>query len=163
VTEAATNPVAGTPIIRDADELIEALAERKKAMGLSNSLIEELGGFADGYLAKLLGPGRVKRASLATIDRLTEIFGVSFVLVDDQDKVALMAARWKQQRQADASGGQVIRRALPPSASVENGRKGGKKRWENSTPEERRAAARKAAAARWDQRRMTSGGDAARG
>ena len=145
---------AGGPIVRDTDELIDALASRREALGLSNEALEDIAGLAPGHVSKLLGPMRAKRPNLATLDVLLGALGVSFQLIEDPAKMALMKGLWEQ-RQAGAVRsrvGRAIRRALPPYVTAaEKGRMGGKKRWEGSSPEQRSAACRAAAQARWSR------------
>jgi hypothetical protein len=139
--------------IRSAEELIDALAARKDALGFSNALLEEVGGFATGHIDKILGPTRLKKPSLSVLDALADMLAVSFVMVHDEEKKKRMATRWEERRQDQVRNNgrvsQVAIRRARPFVLAENARKGGLKRWAGSTPEERTAAARKAAAARW--------------
>jgi hypothetical protein len=136
MSEIATAPAVGGPVVRNAGELIAALAERKAAMGLPDDFIEDVAGFAPGHVAAVLDT-RSKRPNLRTIDRLCEVLAVSIVLQDDPAKQRLMASRWDQRQVGD----------------LDRAREGGKLRWAGMTREQRSAVARAAANARWSKPR----------
>ena len=51
------------------------MGARKDALGLSNAMVDELSGFADGYFDKIAGPSRVKLPSLFSL--MTTASGLS--------------------------------------------------------------------------------------
>jgi hypothetical protein len=122
--------------IRDGDGMIDALCERRDALGFTNEMMDDLGGFAPGFTARFLGPVRRRKPSLATLNAFTEILCVSFVMVDAPEKRRVMTVR------CEARNVGIVDRA----------REGGKMRWRGVSKERRTEAARAAANARWAAR-----------
>jgi hypothetical protein len=158
MTEAATAPQPAPFCARasDSDELIEVLAQRKDALGLSNAFCEGVGGFCEGHIDKLLGPSRARKPSLATLDALMDIFAVSFVVAEDPEKRARMHDLWERRAEAKVHpprkvSALMIKRARQ-TVLIEQARKGGVARWKGMTAKQRSAAARKAIRARWAKR-----------
>jgi hypothetical protein len=136
MNEPTTNPAVGGPLVRNAGELIAALAERKAAMGLPDDFVDDVAGFAPGHVAAVLGT-RTKQPNLRTIDRLCEALAVSLILTDDPAKQRLMSVRWERRQIGD----------------LDRAREGGKLRWRGMSKEQRSAVARAAANARWSRAR----------
>jgi hypothetical protein len=111
-------PVAGDDVVSrvladarlvDEPALLDALEARRVELGLSNKTCELVAGLCDGHLTKVCGPSRERSPTLATLDRLMTVLGLSWVLVVDPSKVDRVQAQW---RPRDAS--HVRQRALSP-------------------------------------------------
>jgi hypothetical protein len=132
--------------IRNGDGLIDALCERRDALGFTNELLDDLGGFYPGFTEQFLGPSRRRKPSLATLNAFTEILCVSFVMIDAPEKRRLMTVRCEARQ----------------VGLVDRAREGGRLRWKGISKEQRSAIARAAANARWAKRAASIEG-AARG
>jgi hypothetical protein len=130
--EVVTN---STPVIRDGASLVNALRRRKEQLGLPYRFLDETGGFAVGYTSRILN-GR-KAPSLANLETLFELLGVSIVLVPDIERQQRAADRWD-----DYQAGEVrsIRKPAP--------------RWQGMSAAERSAYGRRAALARWQRQEL---------
>jgi hypothetical protein len=148
--------MADAPLLRTADEVLDAVKARKESLGLSNAVLDEIAGYDPGRWSKAFGPSRDKCPTIATLMNFCDALGVSFVLVEDPVKARLVARRWTRRNEtsvhhASKVSQSAIRRALPHARKM-FATAGGKARWKDTTPEQRSAAARHAARARWDAR-----------
>lgn len=154
------------------DELVDLLAARKEALGLSNAFVDQRWDYAPGMTDKYLGPAREKTLGRQSLDDLMQVLGVSLVIVEDVKKIQQEADGWEERKRGYAHSPRVskksIERAKPvifsqmgtKSGAKRNaqltvwcaskiGRKGGRATARKRTKEQRSQAARKAALARW--------------
>jgi hypothetical protein len=147
----AARPLSGP--LRDADAILDAMMARKEARGLSNELVDELAGVAEGGWSKRFGPSREKAPGLPVLMMFADVLGVSFVMVEDEAKMARMESRWtrRSERNVQDTGRLAriaIKRALP-AAVHKLASSGGKARWSGVDADERRRLMRKLARKRW--------------
>ena len=81
--------------LSDGAALLDALEARRVELGLSNRTCELAAGLCDGHLTKVCGPSRERSPTLVTLDKLMAVFGLSFVLVRDPEKIEAARDRWK--------------------------------------------------------------------
>jgi hypothetical protein len=118
--------------IRDGAGLLDALEVRRNALQLSNATVEGLANLAAGHLTKFAGPARSKSPTLATIDRVMSVLGLSFVLVVDPSKVDRAQPAWRPRaaskvRQRPLSPVTVAR--ARPHVIAELARRAARPRW----------------------------------
>src|ERR1035437_10111149 len=65
----------------DYGELVAALRKRKAALSLSGAEIEQRTGLAAGYVAKLLGPSRVKVAGPLSLGLMLQTLGLRLAVI----------------------------------------------------------------------------------
>jgi hypothetical protein len=82
--------------LSDGAALLDALEARRVELGLSNAAPEAaaIPPLCIGHATKTLGPSRQKSPTLATLDRLMAVLGLSFVLVRDPEKIDRVRSRW---------------------------------------------------------------------
>lgn len=124
--------------ITDYDGLIEAFRAAKALRGLSDSMVDELGGLTRGHSEKVLGPSQTKGLSPMMLETLLGVFAVKLQMVVDVEAFKKMEGRW--QRRAE---NHVRENASRVSIRV----------IERARPHVLREMATKAARARWDKHR----------
>jgi hypothetical protein len=80
-------------VCRNHGEIVDALRARKDELGLSDSFVDDIGGFAHGHVGKIIGPSRLKGLGRSTIDRLLNVLGVSLLVVVDDEKMRQLKKR----------------------------------------------------------------------
>jgi hypothetical protein len=140
-------------LLTTADAVLTAVRARQNEIGLSNAMLDELSGFADGTSNKYCGPSREKMPLVSTLFLMLGAMGVGVVLVEDADAVKRLSGRWtrRQDNHIQSTGrlAQVaIQRALP-AAITKLASSGGKSRWEGVDADERREHMRELARKRW--------------
>jgi hypothetical protein len=138
-------------LCRDYEDLVQALRARQDEIGLSNHLLDELAGFTEGHTDKLIGPSRTKTLGSFSLQTLLDALGLSFVIVEDLDKVRRMESRWEQRQQCYVVP--ITKRRRVNQVIRENGRLGGLKRAAELSPMLRQKIARKAGIASGKARR----------
>lgn len=130
---------------------------RRHSLRISQSVLDDLTGLADGYTAKVelsvVNPQSKSARSLGrlSLNAMLVALNLKLVLVDDGAVGRL--------RRVPAPNAQCEPTLIAPpvrsarSLLVERGRKGGKATSEKLTPAERSAAASQAAIARWEKHR----------
>jgi hypothetical protein len=83
-------------VIRNRDDLIEALRSRKEQLGLSNAYVEHQLQMSDGHCDKLLGPSQAKGMSIPVLLDMIELFGARLVIQVDAETEARMQERWER-------------------------------------------------------------------
>jgi hypothetical protein len=143
---------------RNTDEIADRLHERKNALGLSDALCDELGGLASGHTGKLIGTARSRGLGRLTLDILSGVLGVSFLVVVDMEKVRRMGKRWEK-RNGDRIHIRAHRLSKAAAAQAkleiyrELGSRGGKASARHRSAEQRSKLASKAAHAMHAKRR----------
>jgi hypothetical protein len=74
-------PGSTLAVISDYGELVAALRKRKAALSLSGGEIEQRTGLAAGYVAKLLGPSRVKVAGPLSLGLMLQTLGLRLAVI----------------------------------------------------------------------------------
>jgi hypothetical protein len=114
--------VIGPPVFvgecRTHEELIGVLAERQRALNLSNEMLDDLARLTHGHVSKLLGPGRERGLSEISMNALMEALAVRLIVVEDSARVAQMKPHWegkdlKQVRMPARIGAALIKRVRP--------------------------------------------------
>jgi hypothetical protein len=145
-------------LARTMDEIADRLRERKDALWLSDAVVDELGGLTHGHAGKILGPSHTKSMGRFSLDVLSQVLGVSFLVIEDIDKTRLMERRWEKRQECYAVpiGGANRRRAsakliehVKPLVMRELGKLGAAARNANLSAEKRSKLARRASRARW--------------
>jgi hypothetical protein len=114
--EDAIARVLGDARLRDGGELLDALDARRVELGLANATVENLAGLPVGYLTKVAGPARSKSPTLATLDRVMTVLGLSIVLVRDPEKIDRVQSNWRRRDEAHVRqrlSRTTLKRALP--------------------------------------------------
>lgn len=168
---------------RTHDELVDILAARKEALGLSNRFIDTYWSYAEGMTDKYLGPTRIKTLGRQSLDDLLMVLGVSLLVVESPEKIAHMERQWEKRKPGYAHSPRVSKKSIEKAKPVilrENGaiggkvrayllsskqastisRKGGRGRAKSLTKRQRSDIARKGATARWKKARETKKSDA---
>jgi hypothetical protein len=145
---------------RSHDELIQVMAERKSALGLSNEFIDNTIPLSDGHCDELLGPSRERGLSQITLDAMLAMLALKLVVVEDSEQAARMRPIWagrdqRQIRPAARVGRSMIARARPYVVR-ELGRSGGQKRWRAIDPRLRSRLMSELAKLRWTAKRSAS-------
>jgi len=86
----------GEYVIRNRDDLIEALRSRKDELNLSNGFVEHQLQMGDGACNKILGPTQSKGLSLFVLLDMIELFGGQLVIQVDAETEARMRERWER-------------------------------------------------------------------
>lgn len=141
------------------DDLIRALRERASALGMTDKIIEEIGGFTGGHVGKLLGAKRTKSLGGLSFGMMLGALGLKFAIIEDEEATARIRRRFdpseKSKRDlSDARAPRIdvtpdIARAILRDLGRETGRAGHEARMRSTTPAQRARSASKAARARW--------------
>jgi hypothetical protein len=112
------------PLLRTADEILDAVKARKEALGLSDALVDEIAGYSAGRWNKSFGPSCEKPPSVSTLMIFADVLGLSIMLVEDPQKVRRMSSRWQRRAEGyvhDASkvASSAMRRLRPPACQSE--------------------------------------------
>jgi hypothetical protein len=86
----------GEYVIRNRDDLIEALRSRKDELGLSNAFVEHELQMSDGACDKAIGPTQRKGMSIPVLIDMVELFGARLVIQVDAATEARMKDRWER-------------------------------------------------------------------
>jgi hypothetical protein len=124
--------VLGAAKLSDGAALLDALEARRIELGLSNAVVEGLANLAAGYLTKLFGPARLKSPTLATLDRVMAVLGLSLVLVIDPEKVSRAQPTWRPRDEARVRARRLSPTTLArarPNVLAELARKAARPRW----------------------------------
>jgi len=81
--------------IRTQDDLIEALRLAKEMRNLSFKVIDDLGGFTQGHMERVIGPRREKGMSPFVLQMLCSILAVKLIMVPDEEQAQRMADKWE--------------------------------------------------------------------
>jgi len=81
--------------IRCQDDLIEALRTAKEMRNLSFKVLDELGGFTQGHMERVIGPRREKGMSPFVFQMLCSLLAVKLEMVPDEDQAKRMSAKWE--------------------------------------------------------------------
>lgn len=76
------------------DDLIRALRERAAALGMTDKILEEIGGFTGGHVGKLLGAKRVKSLGGLSFGMMLGALGLKFAIIEDEEATARIKARF---------------------------------------------------------------------
>lgn len=167
-------------VVRDHDELVDALRARKDALGLSDQFVDECCFETGGHCNQVLGPSRRKNLGRKSLDGLLITLGCALVLVEDAERVRFMEAQWESRvaynirPHLNRVSRAAVERVKPAifsemgrrSGEIRNtqqtvwcaskiGRKGGRATARNLTREQRAQSARRAAIARWAKAKKT--------
>jgi hypothetical protein len=85
-------------LIRNIDDLVEAIRARRDDLDLSHELIDHLAGFQAGYTSKLLAPNPMKGLGRMSMPALLGALGVGLTLVEDPAQVERMRDKWTPRR-----------------------------------------------------------------
>lgn len=81
--------------IRSQDDLIEALRAAKELRNLSFKTLDDLGGFTQGHMERVIGPRREKGMSPFVMQMLCSLLAVKLEMVFDPDQATKMVATWE--------------------------------------------------------------------
>jgi hypothetical protein len=150
------------------DDLIRFVRERAVAMGMTDVMIVEFGGFTPGHVGKLLGAKRTKNLGPLTLGMMLGALGLKFAIIEDAEATARIRSRYEPSEKSkrvlsDAQTprieiGSAIAQQLLRDMGRENGRAGALAFMQKTTPFQRSQSARKAAKARWKKGRKPSMG-----
>jgi DNA-binding phage protein len=73
--------------LADEGALLDAIVARQVELRMSNTALEAAAGLCRGHVQKVCGPSRERSPTLATIDKVMSVLGLSFVLVRDPEKL----------------------------------------------------------------------------
>jgi hypothetical protein len=131
-----------------ANDVLDALAARKTAVGLSNATVDALAGLTLGHFDKIAGPTRGRFPRLDTFMALVGALGLAVTLVEDPE--SRVQRRWT--KRSDANVRDRVSRAMVKRARAtvlhELASKGGRSWWARMLPEQRQAYIAKLNAAR---------------
>lgn len=89
-----------TQLIRNIDDLVEALRARKEAIDISNELLDHLAGLQPGYVSKVLAPTRIKGLGPISLPALLGALGVALVLVEDTAAIERVKDLWQKRKRS---------------------------------------------------------------
>ena len=162
-------------VVRDHDELVDALRARKDALGLSDQFVDETCFETAGHCNQVLGPSRRKNLGRKSLDGLLITLGCALVLVEDPERVRMMERQWERRvayniRATQRVSRSAVERVKPfifsqygrkgarranayatAAQASRNGRKAARARARKLSARRRREIAKKAALARWAQ------------
>lgn len=147
------------------DDLIRALRERASALGMTDKIIEEIGGFTGGHVGKLLGAKRTKSLGGLSFGMMLGALGLKFAIIEDEEATARIKRRFdpsvKSKRMPTAVRIDIspeLASAVFSSHNARISRLGVVARMQKMTPRQRSISARRAARARWRKGRKPSMG-----
>jgi len=162
-----SEPIA---VIRNYEELVDALRTRKNGLQLSNATVDRLAGLTDGHTDKILGPTATKGFSRMTVDLLLQVFAVKLVMVEDVEAAQVMAERWEQRNSSqfraipNRLSKALLERAKPlvfKDIQRSAGLKSRAGRMSKLSPKRRKQIAKKAIRTRWKRHRERKAAEAA--
>lgn len=101
-------------IIADYTALIVALKARIDKLAISQTLIDDLAGWATGYAGKILGPSEVKRMGSDSLFTLLETLGLGLQLVENPAALRKMERRYERRAEWTRRTG-ILRRPISPA------------------------------------------------
>jgi hypothetical protein len=143
-------------IIRDYDDLINALRTRADALRMSRATISDLCGLPDGYAAKLLAATAPKTLGRKSLGLMLEALGLQLIVAEDPvalakyEKRRTPRAEWQVRPNMLSIAGKRRREWL---FSPEKAKECAALRMAKLSPEKRQKLARRAARARWRKAR----------
>jgi hypothetical protein len=152
-----TEPLA---IGQSYDDLIRFVRERASALGMTDKILEEIGGFTPGHIGKLLGAARTKNLGPLTFGMILGALGLKFAIIEDEEATARIRKRFdpsEKSKRVLAVASIAISPELATAVFSDHLNRiapsGGLARAEQLTPFRRSQIARKAAKARWKRPR----------
>jgi len=88
-----SEPIIAT--IRTQDDLVEAMRAAKEMRNLSFKTLDDLGGFTQGHMERVIGPRREKGMSTIVFQTMLSMLAVKLVMVPDPEQEAQMLERWE--------------------------------------------------------------------
>jgi len=84
-----------TPLaeVKDYDDLIRAFRARADALSVSQMSIDDVAGFCQGYVSKLLCPSRTRGITPVTLGPLLSTLGLKLAVLEDPETFAKYASR----------------------------------------------------------------------
>ena len=79
-------------------EMVRVLRARKKALGLTDMVVDELAGLCGGHTAKVM-TGR-RRPGYVSLGALLGAMGLKLLIVEDPEQIARVSARWTPRRRS---------------------------------------------------------------
>jgi hypothetical protein len=147
----------GEYVIRNRDDLVEALRSRKDELGLSNGFVEHQLQLGDGACDKAIGPTQRKGMSIPVLLDMVELFGLSLIIRIDAETEARMQERWERREEKKVHPPRRLSAHLMRIARAQLylglSELGNKARKAKLPPEARSRIARAAALARWQRHR----------
>ena len=130
-------------------EFMQAIRNRVAALGIHGTRFDNLAGWPEGYLSKLVCARPVRRVGIQSMGTLLSTIGVKGLLVEDPRGTErlrrLQPRNLSYVRTMPASAGMILTARMLKRIR----RLGGQARMAQLTPKQRRELARKAALARW--------------
>jgi hypothetical protein len=130
-------------------EFMQAIRNRVTALGIHGTRFDNLAGWPEGYLSKLVCAHPVRRVGIQSMGILLSTIGVKGLLVEDPRGTErlrrLQPRNLSYVRTMPASAGMILTARMLKRIR----RLGGQARMARLTPKERSKLAKKAAAARW--------------
>jgi hypothetical protein len=126
--------------ITDYNSLVLALRARKEFLGLSDAELDHRAGLCAGHAGKLLGPSRERGIGASTLETLMCALGVSFIMIEDAEKLSRGGAIEKRDAVHVRSGHRIGKSQIAkvrPIVLQEAARRAANARWADSTPETR--------------------------
>jgi len=152
------NPTELIGTVRTQEDLIEALRAAKEMRNLSFKVLDELGGFTQGHMERVIGPRREKGMSPFVFQMLCSLLAVKLEMVPDEDQARRMAAKWEGRDTSNVrlEKGRISKTLLEraaPHVFKAAGELGGKARARQLSPKQMSEIARKGGRARQRNRR----------
>lgn len=88
-------PGAVIATIRSQDDLVEAMRAAKEMRNLSFKTLDELGGFTQGHMERVIGPRREKGMSSIVFQTMLSMLAVKLVMVPDPEQEAKIRGQWE--------------------------------------------------------------------
>jgi hypothetical protein len=137
------------------DAMIAALSARAAALGVSQTVLDELAGLSAGYTGQVFGGSQTKRLGWLTTWLMLPVLGARLVLIEDAAARTMMEKHYGERRANQARKGNYaspVSKHVLSRANRHFSRLGNKARWRGTTKEERSEHGRKMAMARWKRR-----------
>jgi hypothetical protein len=146
------------------DDLVRAFRERAAALGMTDKIIEEIGGFTGGHVGKLLGAKRTKSLGGLSFGMMLGALGLKFAIIEDEEATARIRSRFdpsvKSRRVPMAMSIDIspdLLRAIYADHFKRIAPLAAEARRTKISPHRRVQIAKKAARARWRKRKPSMG------
>ncbi len=103
--------------IRSVDDLLAELRAAQIERELSNERLEDIGGIPKGYVAKILGPKKIKGLGSVSLPLILGGLGKVLVMIDDAEQIKLVEGRWIKRNIVGGSAMQMREKAKPAAAA----------------------------------------------
>ena len=133
----------------DYDSMIAAIRARMREINITNATLEAITGLPDGYLAKVLGGGRIKNLGPMSFGLIVQGLALKLAVFEDHAATEKMRPRWAQRKKSLPLLPMASTRRATWLFTSRSGRKAAESRAKKLSPAERSAIGLHAIQERW--------------